>query len=199
MLSVAFKNVVGACRASWRALNAYEETSEVQENADMQGLLNKYREYHVEAELRAVSADLLSTVDSLLEKEEKTDDSAPARVFYLKMKGDYYRYLSEVEADGSSSASGVKEQAAAAYEQAQKAAESMEPTNPIRLGLALNVSVFYYEILKESERAIETAKGAFDDAIAKLDSLNDADYKDATLIMQLIRDNLTLWSEPADE
>ena len=56
------------------------------------------------------------------------------------------------------------------------------------------VAVFYYEILKQPEKAIETAKGAFDDAIAKLDALNDADYKDATLIMQLIRDNLTLWA-----
>ena len=35
---------------------------------------------------------------------------------------------------------------------------------------------------------------AFDDAIAELDSLNEECYKDSTLIMQLLRDNLTLWT-----
>lgn len=196
LLSVAFKNVVGAFRASWRALTAYSGVSEVQSDKDLSDLVSAYRRNHVEAELRAVSADLLATVDSLLEKEEKTDESAPARVFYLKMKGDYYRYLAEVEPDDSESA--AKANAAAAYEEASAACKSMLPTNPIRLGLALNVSVFYYEIKREPEKAISTAKEAFDAAIAKLDELNDTDYKDATLIIQLIRDNLTLWASDED-
>lgn len=37
-------------------------------------------------------------------------------------------------------------------------------------------------------------KQAFDDAIAELDTLNEDSYKDSTLIMQLLRDNLTLWT-----
>jgi hypothetical protein len=68
----------------------------------------------------------------------------------------------------------------------------MQPTHPIRLGLALNFSVFYYEILNSPERACHLAKQAFDDAIAELDSLNEDSYKDSTLIMQLLRDNLTV-------
>lgn len=42
--------------------------------------------------------------------------------------------------------------------------------------------------------ACQLAKQAFDDAIAELDSLNEESYKDSTLIMQLLRDNLTLWT-----
>lgn len=38
------------------------------------------------------------------------------------------------------------------------------------------------------------AKAAFDDAIAELDTLSEDSYKDSTLIMQLLRDNLTLWT-----
>jgi 14-3-3 protein beta/theta/zeta len=70
----------------------------------------------------------------------------------------------------------------------------MQPTHPIRLGLALNFSVFYYEILNAPDKACALAKQAFDDAIAELDTLNEDSYKDSTLIMQLLRDNLTLWT-----
>lgn len=58
----------------------------------------------------------------------------------------------------------------------------------------MNFSVFYYEILNSPDRACHLAKQAFDDAIAELDSLSEESYRDSTLIMQLLRDNLTLWT-----
>ncbi|GMH72066.1 hypothetical protein TL16_g05819 [Triparma laevis f. inornata] len=81
------------------------------------------------------------------------------------------------------------------------ASADLPPTHPIRLGLALNFSVFYYEILNSPDRACHIAKQAFDDAIAELDTLSEESYKDSTLIMQLLRDNLTLWTSDhaADE
>ncbi|TQD76728.1 hypothetical protein C1H46_037762 [Malus baccata] len=82
-----------------------------------------------------------------------------------------------------------------AYKAAQDIATSeLAPTHPIRLGLALNFSVFYYEILNSPDRACSLAKQAFDEAIAELDTLGEDSYKDSTLIMQLLRDNLTLWT-----
>ena len=76
----------------------------------------------------------------------------------------------------------------------------LAPTHPIRLGLALNFSVFLYEVLTKCEDACQLAKQAFDDAIAELDTLDEESYKDSTLIMQLLRDNLTLWtSDEADQ
>ena len=92
-------------------------------------------------------------------------------------------------------------QAKSKYEKATKVAvdEGLPPTNPIRLGLALNYSVFFYEILNEPQAACGLAKTAFDDAISELDSLQEEQYKDATLIMQLIRDNLTLWTSDGGE
>ena len=54
--------------------------------------------------------------------------------------------------------------------------------------------MFYYEILNSPDRACHLAKQAFDDAIAELDSLSEESYRDSTLIMQLLRDNLTLWT-----
>uniref|UniRef100_A0A4W6EV89 Tyrosine 3-monooxygenase/tryptophan 5-monooxygenase activation protein beta n=1 Tax=Lates calcarifer TaxID=8187 RepID=A0A4W6EV89_LATCA len=116
---------------------------------------------------------------------------AESKVFYLKMKGDYFRYLSEV-ASGDSKKDTV-ENSQQAYQNAfDISKKDMQPTHPIRLGLALNFSVFYYEILNSPEQACSLAKQAFDEAIAELDTLNEDSYKDSTLIMQLLRDNLTV-------
>ena len=89
----------------------------------------------------------------------------------------------------------LKEQAKAAYQEAMNVASTeLLVTSPIRLGLALNFSVFYYEILHRSDEACKLARQAFEDAIAELDSVTEDVYKDSTLIMQLLRDNLTLWT-----
>lgn len=119
--------------------------------------------------------------------------NAESKVFYLKMKGDYYRYLAEVATGETRNA--VVDDSQKAYQDAFEISKSkMQPTHPIRLGLALNFSVFYYEILNSPDKACQLAKQAFDDAIAELDTLNEDSYKDSTLIMQLLRDNLTLWT-----
>ncbi|XP_038897766.1 14-3-3-like protein isoform X2 [Benincasa hispida] len=108
-------------------------------------------------------------------------------------KGDYCRYLAEFKSGDECKQ--VADQSLKSYEAASAIANSdLSPTHPIRLGLALNFSVFYYEILNSPERACHLAKQAFDEAIAELDSLNEESYKDSTLIMQLLRDNLTLWT-----
>uniref|UniRef100_A0A2K5KRQ1 14-3-3 domain-containing protein n=1 Tax=Cercocebus atys TaxID=9531 RepID=A0A2K5KRQ1_CERAT len=82
-----------------------------------------------------------------------------------------------------------------AYQEAfETSKKEMQPTHPIRLDLALNFSVFYYEILNSPEKACCLAKTAFDEAIAELDTLSEESYKDSMLIMHLLRDNLTLWT-----
>eukprot|EP00037_Helgoeca_nana_P038232 m.19484 g.19484 ORF g.19484 m.19484 type:complete len:246 (-) comp9967_c0_seq1:159-896(-) len=188
LLSVAYKNVVGARRSSWRVISSIESKSD----PSKQGIAMTYR-MKIEEELKEICNQVLALLDGHLVPKASTPES---KVFYLKMKGDYYRYLAEV-ADADSRQATV-DKSKAAYEGAFDISKTeMAPTHPIRLGLALNFSVFYYEINNAPAEACALAKAAFDDAIAELDTLNEESYKDSTLIMQLLRDNLTLWTSDA--
>ncbi|KAI3388990.1 hypothetical protein SNEBB_006647 [Seison nebaliae] len=187
LLSVAYKNVVGSRRSSWRVISSVEQKADAHELRKK--IAEEYRK-EIEQELQKTCREVLDLLDVYLIKSAVATES---KVFYLKMKGDYYRYLAEV-AIGDGRADVVKNSKDAyelAYDTAKK---DMAPTHPIRLGLALNYSVFFYEILSNPEQACSMAKQAFDDAIAELDTLSEDSYKDSTLIMQLLRDNLTLWT-----
>lgn len=189
LLSVAYKNAVGARRASWRIISSVEQKEANRNHMTNKALAADYRQ-KVENELNKICQEILTLLsDKLL---PRTTDSE-SRVFYFKMKGDYYRYISEFSNEEGKKASA--EQAEESYKRATETAEAELPsTHPIRLGLALNYSVFYYEILNQPQKACEMAKLAFDDAITEFDSVSEDSYKDSTLIMQLLRDNLTLWT-----
>jgi 14-3-3 protein epsilon len=149
----------------------------------------------VESELSTICESILVLLDTHLIPTSTTGES---KVFYLKMKGDYHRYLAEFKTGAERKE--AAESTLLAYKSAQDTAlTELAPTHPIRLGLALNFSVFYYEILNSPDRACSLAKQAFDEAIAELDTLGEESYKDSTLIMQLLRDNLTLWTSDMQE
>ncbi|XP_037107026.1 14-3-3 protein beta/alpha-like [Syngnathus acus] len=187
LLSVAYKNVVGARRSSWRVISSIEQKTEG--NEKKQQMARDYR-VKIEQELKDICNDVLNLLDNFLIANAKLPES---KVFYLKMKGDYFRYLSEVAAgeDKKETVSNSEEAYDTAFSISKK---EMQSTHPIRLGLALNFSVFFYEILNSPEKACRLAKEAFDEAITQIDNLNEESYKDSTLIMQLLRDNLTLWT-----
>ena len=81
----------------------------------------------------------------------------------------------------------------AAYKDASDVAVELPPTVPLRLGLALNFSVFCYEILESHGRAVHMAQQALDDALARLDESPET-QKESTFIMQLLRDNIDIWT-----
>jgi len=193
LLSVAYKNIVGAKRSAWRVISSIAQKSDKTEIA-----LEVQKE--IEVELDAVCREVINLLDTKLISKAKaslesssSDSAAESVVFYLKMKGDYYRYLTEVAKEDNKE--GLLEKAQESYKDASDVStQGLKSTNPIRLGLALNYSVFFYEIMNQPNEACKLAKKAFDDAIAELDSLPEDSYKDSTLIMQLLRDNLTLWT-----
>jgi 14-3-3 protein epsilon len=189
LLSVAYKNAVGSRRAAWRIITSVEQKEKTKGNEENAKYAKEYCT-KVEAELQKICDTILGLLSGNLIEKASTGES---KVFYQKMKADYYRYIAEFT-DGDAKAKAA-ESARSAYADAQAVAEKdLAVTHPIRLGLALNYSVFQYEVLANPDEACKMARTAFEDAIAELDNVAEDSYKDSTLIMQLLRDNLTLWT-----
>jgi len=188
LLSVGYKNSVGARRSAWRAVHTMEDR-EAERGPEAVELIRGYR-VRIEQELNGKCQDVLELLGSELIPKASDDE---AKVFYLKMKGDYYRYLAEFATDDKQRS--IAESAHDAYEAASVIANDKLPsTHPIRLGLALNFSVFYYEVFRSPDKACALAKSSFDKAMEVMADMNDEQYKDSAAILQLLRDNLVLWT-----
>ncbi len=143
-------------------------------------------------------------ISALLEQESSPVSrvvNAEDVVFLYKMKGDTYRYLVET-------ASSVRPQRSAGdanlsfcnYLVATEVAKAhLGPRHPIRLGLALNFSVFCHQIMSAPGRACEVAKNAFDEAVLEPTARNPAHFADGSLIMRVLRDNLKMWARNASD
>jgi len=193
LLSVAYKNAVGARRASWRVISSIETKEQEKNLADHVEIIQTYKQ-KIEEELEEMCNSILNVLQEHLLKKTNNDE---ATIFYHKMAGDYYRYLAETASGDKKREAG--DNALASYKEATERSSSLATTHPIRLGLSLNFSVFYYEILNQPDMAIKVAKQSFDDAIGDLDAVKEETYKDSTLIMQLLRDNLTLWTSENED
>ncbi len=191
-MSVAYKNWIGSRRTAWRAISAVEQKEEAKGSKYL-ALLKTYKS-KIEDEVEKICNDIVALLDKYLIPKATQPE---IEVFYLKMKGDYYRYFAECVTGEKNKKAG--EQGHEAYKKASEKAETLATTHPTRLGLALNYSVFFYEILNSPEQACKLAKTAFDSAIGDLEHLEDEQYKDSATIMQLLRDNLTLWTADTEE
>ena len=115
------------------------------------------------------------------------------------MKGDYDRYIAEnVDGDIKKKYSDL---GLAAYNAALEASKDIDYKNPIKLGLALNLSVFYYEVVANKEEACKLAKETLDKAKDVLGGVDEDDdeAKDAMSIVNLLQENLDMWNSEDDE
>jgi len=113
LLSVAYKNVIGARRASWRIISSIEQKEESRGNEDHVSVIRDYRS-KIESELSNICDGILKLLDSRLIPSASSGDS---KVFYLKMKGDYHRYLAEFKTGAERKE--AAESTLAAYKSAQ--------------------------------------------------------------------------------
>ena len=184
LLSVAFKNLISGKRAACRTISAIEQNPKY---SKFNEALQSYKTM-IETQLQE---DCRKIINMIKNRVLKTECSADAKAFFVKMVGDYYRYIAE-NAKGEMLEE-VKQNAKKAYEEA--CGIELAACNPIKLGLALNYSVFNYEVLKDHVKACELADNALQAALDKIDELEEDDFRDAKSIIELLKENLTLWKE----
>ncbi|XP_071711499.1 14-3-3-like protein D [Rutidosis leptorrhynchoides] len=186
LLNDAYRKVAGSLRTSWFNLTAIEHKLC---SSRKKQVLKDYR-FKVERELTDLCYEILNFLDSNLIDSASSSES---KVFYLKMKGDYFRYLAGIKI-GDERTEAV-DAAMNSYKAAQDIAQAeLGPAHLIRLGVALNFSVFYSDIMKSTEMACSIAEQAFEEAVDELDNLSEDMYKESYLIMQLLRDNVAVWT-----
>ena len=194
--TAAYKKMVDAQRDSCWINSTIEQKIDGSERSRQKA---KEKRETAEGYIRVICTDVLGLIDTHLIPKATDPES---KVFYFKMKGDYHRYLAEIAIGDSKKPLAIDAQNA--YQQAYDIArtkigrcfisDQLQPTHPTRLGVALHFSGLYYEILNSPYKAYQLAHDAFDDAIAELDSMNGENYgMECTLIMQLLRNNLTEW------
>ena len=184
LLSVAFKNLISSKRTAWRTISAIEQNPKYQKFGTS---LAEYKK-KIENGLYKDCENIIHIVQSkVLTKVAENE----AKAFFVKMVGDYYRYIAET-AQGEKLEQ-VKREALKAYNEA--IGIQLPPCNPIRLGLALNFSVFHYEVMKDHKQACILADEALQQALEKIDDLGEDDFRDAKSIIELLKENLTLWKE----
>jgi 14-3-3 protein epsilon len=184
LLSVAFKNLISSKRTAWRTISAIEQNPKYSKFGDSLAAYKKRIEESLYKDCEHI-IDLIKT--KVLSKASEDE----AKAFFVKMVGDYYRYIAET-AQGAKLEQ-VKQEALKAYTEANGI--NLPPCNPIKLGLALNFSVFYYEVMKDHKKACLLADESLQAALDKIDDLGEDDFRDAKSIIELLKENLTLWKD----
>ena len=189
LLSAGYKNIISDKRSSWRLLNNLEQKEEEKKNTTQSAYIKEIKE-KIEKELNSIVDEIQSMIDKYLLPNAIDVEN---KVFYLKLKADYFRYKCEFTSDKEFDDACAK--AEKAYKEAYEISNKEMPiTNSTRLGLDLNFSVFYYEIKGLREEACNIAKNAFEEAMKCLDDLEKSKAKDTLLIIQLLKENLILWT-----
>ncbi|CAI6354839.1 unnamed protein product [Macrosiphum euphorbiae] len=190
MLAAAYKHVLDTKRSSRRTLVTVEQKDGI---TSWEATVARHYRARIDEELRALCTEVLTVVDSWLTSDQPEASDPATGVFYWKLSADYHRYAAEVIEDPGDRAE-VVAMSKAAYERADRLGrKNLRPIDPIRLGLMLNYSVFLYQVCQQRRQGHDVAKHAFDEAVAEIDAIDDSMYDDSTLILRLIRDNLTIW------
>lgn len=194
ILAAGYKNVIGAKRFSWRYLFNQMKKEEKCKNFTASSYVQEIKA-RVENEIKGICKVINNLIDSyLLPQAEDVEN----KVYYLKLKADYYRYMCEFTKDEDFD--NYLNCAEKAYKEAHELSEKNLPiTSTTRLGTALNYSVLLFEIKNLREEASSIAKSALDEGLKVLDDLEKNKQKDTILIIQLLMENLILWNSDEKE
>ena len=193
ILSAGYKNILSDKRASWRLLNSMERKEAKKKSPQVPHI--REIKSRIESELKKIFDDMHNLVDKYLLPNAEDPES---KVFYLRLKGDHYRYLCEISKDKELEK--AIEKAEKVYKEAYEISEKELPfINSTRVGLCLNMALFFYEIKGDKKEGCKIAKKSFEESMKYLDDLEKFKSKDVLLLIQLLKENLIFWSSEMNE
>ena len=182
------KYIINSKRCSLRSTHLIEE-KEKKHSSQYIPIVTNFKNI-LESEIIDVCKNIINLINNYLLKKTITDES---KIFYLKMKGDYCRYLCEIV--NSNENQNYIDESEKSYKEANDLAQNLPWTNSVRLGLSLNYSVFYYEIKKNVNQAIKIGKEAIKGAKKQNDKIKEDEDKDALLTLQTLKENILIWEK----
>lgn len=188
LFSTPYKNIAGELRRSFRTFNDIIKRERKTAGEALQYI--KQEKEKVQSELSGICHELLEKLSPDYIKQQKNIET---QVFFWKLRGDYNRYMCEYLTEEL--LEDVKKKSLEAYQEGEKLSRSLpyHHINQIRLGIILNLTVFYYEIMENPKLALQMAREAFDNAVTVLDA--PTDYDKSAQVIEMLRDNITLWTE----
>ena len=190
LLVDGYKNIISDKRNSLRLLqNLIKKEKEEAKLINHKKQINIIKE-KIQNELLSIFKEIHAILDKYLIPNSQDPET---KVLYMKIKADYYRYHCEfAEGDEFEEA---KNNALKIYKEAYDIAlKDINIYNSIRLGLALNYSVFKYEIMDSKNEAYDIAQKAYDDAMKVVDDEEKDRTSDNLLLIQLLKENLNMWN-----
>ena len=182
------KYIINSKRCALRTTNILEE-KEKKHSTQYIPIVTNYKNI-LESEINDISKNIINIINNYLLKKTLSDES---KVFYLKMKADYCRYICEIINTNENQI--YVEESEKCYKEANDLVQNFPWTNPIRLGLSLNYSVFYYEIKKNVNQAIKIAKEAIKGAKKQFDKIKEEEDKDGGVTLQTLKENVLIWEK----
>ena len=193
LLCNAYKNVVSDKRNSLQILLNYakkEESKPVNKSHEISIIKEK-----IISELKEIFKEIHSMLDRYLIPNAQDSES---KILYMKLKADYYRYHCEF-AEGEEFEE-ISNNARKMYKEAFDLAEKELPLyNEVRLGLVLNYSVFEYDIMDNKNEGLEMASKIYNDTMKILDDVEKKRSSDNLLLIQIIKENINIWSNETEE
>lgn len=188
ILSLVFKNYLSSRRGPVRDFQQYLRRSDIEIPDSRRAAIARFIG-QLQTEILEVARDLIELIDSSL---LPVCSEPEQRVFYHKMKADYFRYVCENEDDPDRVM--YCEKARACYQEAIDIAQAeLNPTSAQVLGLILNFTVFLYETMQCHSEAIELATRTYNETIDLIDAEDNLGYNETTVILNLLRDNKERW------
>ena len=182
------KYIINSKRCALRSTNIIED-KEKSHSSQYMPIVTNFKNI-LESEINDTCKNILNLINNFLLKKILIEES---KIFYLKMKGDYCRYLCEILPPNENQ--DYIEESEKSYKEASDLALNFPWTNPIKLGLSLNFSVFYYDIKKNTTQAVKIAKEAIKGAKKQLDKIKEDEDKDAVLTLQTLKENISIWEK----